>query len=79
MPAARLALGEYTPFESSWPAHLNTASDSATKAASGSEIRDIGTRIDGSLLGRNVRIVKTDTKPKAYRFMLGDNSEVDIT
>ena len=45
----------------------------------GSEIRDIGTRIDGSLLGRNVRIVKTDTKPKAYRFMLGDNSEVDIT
>jgi len=26
-----------------------------------------------------VRIVKTDFKPKAYRFMLGDNSEVGIT
>ena len=45
----------------------------------GSEIRDIGQRIDGSLVGRNVRIVKTSFKPKAYRFMLGDNSEVGIT
>jgi len=45
----------------------------------GSEIRDIPLRIDGSLIGRNVRIVKTDFKPKAYRFMVGDNSEVGIT
>jgi glucose-1-phosphate thymidylyltransferase len=44
-----------------------------------SEIRDIPLRIDGSLIGRNVKIVKTDFKPKAYRFMLGDNSEVGIT
>jgi glucose-1-phosphate thymidylyltransferase len=43
------------------------------------EIRDIPLRIDGSLIGRNARIVKTDFKPKAYRFMLGDNSEVGIT
>ena len=43
------------------------------------EIRDIPLRIDGSLIGRNVRIVKTDFKPKAYRFMVGDNSEVGIT
>ena len=46
---------------------------------SGSEIRDISLRIDGSLVGRNVKIKKTDFKPKAYRFMLGDNSEVGIT
>ncbi|MCH9651116.1 MAG: glucose-1-phosphate thymidylyltransferase [Deltaproteobacteria bacterium] len=43
------------------------------------QIRDIPLRIDGSLIGRNARIVKTDFKPKAYRFMLGDNSEVGIT
>ncbi|MCB1054467.1 MAG: glucose-1-phosphate thymidylyltransferase [Acidobacteria bacterium] len=43
------------------------------------EIRDIPLRIDGSLIGRGARIVKTDFKPKAYRFMLGDNSEVGIT
>ena len=45
---------------------------------SGSEIREIPVRIDGSLVGRNARIVKTDSKPKAYRFMLGDNSEVGV-
>ena len=44
----------------------------------GSEIRDIGRRIDGSLVGRNVRIVRSDIKPRAHRFMLGDNSELDI-
>ncbi len=42
------------------------------------EIRDVPLRIDGSLIGRNVRIVRTDQKPKAYRFMVGDNSEVGI-
>lgn len=45
----------------------------------GSEIRDISLRIDGSLVGRNTRIVKTEFKPKAYRFMLGDNSEVGVS
>ncbi len=43
------------------------------------EIRDIPLRIDGSLVGRNARIVRTDFKPKAYRFMVGDNSEVGIS
>ena len=45
----------------------------------GSEIRDIDLRIDGSLVGRNVKIRRTDLKPKAHRFMLGDNSEVGIS
>jgi len=44
-----------------------------------SELRDIPLRVEGSLVGRNVKITKTDFKPKAYRFMLGDNSEVGIT
>ncbi len=43
------------------------------------EISNTPMRIDGSLIGRNVKITKTDFKPKAYRFMLGDNSEVGIT
>ena len=46
---------------------------------SNSEIRDIPVRIDGSLVGRNARIVKSPAKPKAYRFMLGDNSEVGVS
>jgi len=44
----------------------------------GSEIRRISTRIDGSLIGRNAQIKQTDLKPKAYRFMLGDNSAVEM-
>ena len=43
-----------------------------------SSILDVPRRIDGSLVGRNVRIVRAIEKPKAYRFMLGDNSEVGI-
>ncbi len=43
-----------------------------------SEIRDIPLRIEGSLIGRNVRVARTDAKPKAFRFMLGDRSEVGI-
>lgn len=45
----------------------------------GSEIRDVPLRIDGSLIGRNVKIVKSQLKPRAHRFMLGDNSEVGIS
>ena len=45
----------------------------------GGEIRDVPLRIDGSLIGRNVTITRTDSKPKAYRFMLGDNSWVGVT
>ncbi|MCG8454733.1 MAG: glucose-1-phosphate thymidylyltransferase [Holophagales bacterium] len=45
----------------------------------GSEIRDIPARIDSSLIGKNARIGRTDSKPKAYRFMLGDNSEVGVS
>jgi glucose-1-phosphate thymidylyltransferase len=43
------------------------------------EIRDVPLRIDGSLIGREVKIVKKDWKPKAYRFVLGDQSEVGIS
>jgi glucose-1-phosphate thymidylyltransferase len=35
-------------------------------------------RIDSSLIGRGTRIVRTEGKPKAYRFMVGDNCEVGI-
>ncbi len=44
----------------------------------GSEICHIPVRIDASLIGRDVKITQTGAKPKAYRFMLGDKSEVGI-
>ena len=42
----------------------------------GSKIHDLGTRVADSLIGKNVKINRIPLKPSAYRFMLGDNSEV---
>jgi len=44
----------------------------------GSCISDLANRIEDSLIGRNVRIYRLPVKPSAYRFMLGDNSEIGI-
>jgi len=44
-----------------------------------STIAHVDGRIEASLIGKNVKIGRTDRKPAAYRFMVGDNSEVGIT
>jgi len=44
----------------------------------GSILSDLANRVIDSLIGRNVRIIRQPVKPSAYRFMLGDNSEVGI-
>lgn len=43
-----------------------------------SKVLDLRGRMEGSLIGKNVEIVRLDTKPKAYRFMVGDNSWIGI-
>ena len=42
----------------------------------GCEVRHLDGRLESSLCGRNVRIGRDHSQPRAYRFMLGDNSEV---
>jgi glucose-1-phosphate thymidylyltransferase len=44
----------------------------------GCVISDLASRVEDSLIGRNVKIYRLPVKPSAYRFMLGDNSEVGI-
>lgn len=44
----------------------------------GSEIRDVGSRIDESLIGRETKLYKCPTKPSVFRFMVGDKSEIGI-
>ena len=44
----------------------------------GSILSDLANRVIDSLIGRNVKIIRLPVKPSAYRFMLGDNSEVGI-
>ncbi|MDO8587399.1 MAG: glucose-1-phosphate thymidylyltransferase [Armatimonadota bacterium] len=43
-----------------------------------SSIIDIGSRIEDSLIGKNVVVSRDNKMPKAYRFMLGDHSEVSV-
>ena len=43
-----------------------------------SEVVDVGVRIIDSLIGRKARVNRPALKPTAYRFMLGDQSEVGI-
>jgi glucose-1-phosphate thymidylyltransferase len=45
---------------------------------SGSVVRDLEYRIEASLIGRNVRISRGPALPKAYRFVVGDNADVQI-
>jgi glucose-1-phosphate thymidylyltransferase len=44
----------------------------------GSSVRDLNGRIESSLLGRNVKIARDTRQPKAYRFLVGDQSEISI-
>ena len=44
----------------------------------GSSLRDLASRVTDSLIGKGVKIYREPVKPSAYRFMLGDNSEVGI-
>ena len=42
------------------------------------QIVGIGARIESSLVGRNVRLLRGAVRPKAYKFMVGDNSEIQL-
>jgi glucose-1-phosphate thymidylyltransferase len=44
----------------------------------GSSVRGLNGRMESSLLGRNVAIGRDGRQPRAYRFMVGDNSEINI-
>jgi glucose-1-phosphate thymidylyltransferase len=45
---------------------------------SGSSIADLEYRVEASLIGKNVRIRRGPALPKAYRFVIGDNADVQI-
>ena len=41
-------------------------------------IEHVETRIEDSLIGRNAVLTRSATKPRAHRFLLGDNSHVAL-
>src|SRR5205823_7491727 len=44
----------------------------------GAAVRNLDGRMESSLLGRNVKIGRDRRQPRAYRFLVGDNSEIGI-
>jgi glucose-1-phosphate thymidylyltransferase len=44
----------------------------------GGQILDLKRRVEDSLIGMNVRIARSRMLPEAYRFLVGDNSQIDI-
>jgi glucose-1-phosphate thymidylyltransferase len=44
----------------------------------GCAVSDLDGRMESSLLGRNVTVRRGDRQPRAYRFMVGDNSDISI-
>jgi glucose-1-phosphate thymidylyltransferase len=45
---------------------------------SGSVVQDLGTRMEASLLGRNVKLTRSDGPPRTLRMLAGDNCEIEI-
>jgi glucose-1-phosphate thymidylyltransferase len=45
---------------------------------SGSVVQDLGTRMEASLLGRDVRLTRSDGMPKTLRMLVGDRCEIKI-
>ena len=43
-----------------------------------SRLEDLDARVESSLIGRGVTIARSDAKPRAYRFMIGDSSSVGL-
>ena len=44
----------------------------------GSSIHDLEGRVEASLVGKNVNISRRPAMPRAYRFVVGDNAEIEI-
>jgi glucose-1-phosphate thymidylyltransferase len=45
---------------------------------SGSVVEDLGTRMEASLLGREVKLTRSDGMPKTLQMLVGDKSEIKI-
>ena len=42
------------------------------------KIQNVGIRIEGSILGNDVEILEASGKPRVHRFMIGDQSRIEV-
>jgi glucose-1-phosphate thymidylyltransferase len=57
---------------------INNAELEHSIVLAGSSVKDLEYRVEASLIGRNVSIRRGPELPRAYRFVVGDNSDVQI-
>jgi glucose-1-phosphate thymidylyltransferase len=57
---------------------INDAEVEHSILLAGCTVSDLDGRIESSLLGRNVTVRRSESQPRAYRFMVGDNSDISI-
>jgi glucose-1-phosphate thymidylyltransferase len=78
-PGSRIERSYIGPFTSVQDnVHVRASEVEHSIILSESVILELGSRMEGSLIGHNVRIERSQSKPAAHRFMLGDNSQVDV-
>jgi glucose-1-phosphate thymidylyltransferase len=44
-----------------------------------SRVEDLDARVESSLIGRDATVRRGNSKPRAYRFMVGDHSAIELT
>jgi glucose-1-phosphate thymidylyltransferase len=58
--------------------HIRRSEVEHSIVLSGSVVEDLETRMEASLLGRNVKLSRSAGVPKTLRLLVGDNSEIEI-
>jgi glucose-1-phosphate thymidylyltransferase len=58
--------------------HVRRAEIEHSIVLSGSVVEDLGTRMEASLLGRDVKLTRSQGMPKTLRMLVGDRSEIEI-
>jgi glucose-1-phosphate thymidylyltransferase len=58
--------------------HIRRSEVEHSIVLSGAVVEDLGTRMEASLLGRNVKLTRSDGMPKTLRLLVGDNCEIKL-
>src|SRR5262249_60275419 len=58
--------------------HIRRSEVEHSIVLAGSVVEDLGTRMEASLLGRNVKLTRSEGVPKTLRLLVGDRSEIEI-
>jgi glucose-1-phosphate thymidylyltransferase len=58
--------------------HIRRSEVEHSIVLAGSVVEDLGTRMEASLLGRNVKLTRSEGMPKTLRLLVGDNCEIKL-